>query len=173
MISKDKKLTPWIKNRNGLSRVCSSKRVAPAYFPRANLEHACAGPYQPTEGVTEWAPPAEGLEAKAPPVPEADGKRAGGGITSKEILHALGRGEDGDAELFIKLNRGRFCFDHADRRWYEFAGHFWKLDRTEKALAAVSDVIDIYAAEASRQAELKHNATVEAHKERRRPSWGD
>ncbi len=32
-------------------------------------------------------------------------------------------------------------------------------------MAAVSDVIDIYAAEATRQAELKHKATVEAHKD--------
>ena len=71
------------------------------------------------------------------------------GITSDEILHALGRGEDGDAELFIKLHRGRFCFDHADRRWYEFAGNYWKLDRTEKSIAAVSDVIGLFAAEAN------------------------
>jgi putative DNA primase/helicase len=114
--------------------------------------------------AAEWTPSTEELESKAPLLPEADEKHAGGAIPSNEILHALGRGEDGDAELFIQLHRGRFCYDHADRRWYEFKGHSWTMDRTENAIAAVTDVIRLYSAEAVRQAGLKHKAMVEAQK---------
>ena len=116
--------------------------------------------------AAEWAP-SDGRTGgqRAPPFTRAGEKQAGGGITSDEILHALGRGEDGDAELFIKSHRGRFCYDHADRRWYEFTGHFWKLDRTEKALAAVSDVIELFMRRRQATSELKHKATVEARKD--------
>ena len=86
-------------------------------------------------------------------------QNADAGILSDEILDALGCGEDGDSELFIKQHRGHLCFDHASRRWYEFAGHYWSLDRRENALASVSKVIDLYAGEAKRQAKFKHAAT--------------
>ncbi len=87
------------------------------------------------------------------------------GLKSSDIIKALDRGEDGDAELYIQKHRERFCYDHADRRWYEFKRHFWRLDRCENALAAVSEIIDIYATEARNQGDLKYTAFAAGEKE--------
>jgi putative DNA primase/helicase len=101
------------------------------------------------------------LEATPVTVADAEEKVHSCGISSNEILYALDRGEDGDAELFIKFHRGLFCYDHAERRWFEFTGQYWKKDRTNNAIATVSRVIDAYSSEAKRQGELKHKAAVE------------
>jgi putative DNA primase/helicase len=71
-------------------------------------------------------------------------------FSSKRILEALGRNEDGDASLFIDLNRGRLVFDHAAGVWHVFDGH-WEQDATEQALSKVSEVADLYLAELHRQ----------------------
>lgn len=73
-------------------------------------------------------------------------------FTSAEVLDALGKNEDGDARLFIELNRGRFCYDTAERRWYVWTDHFWSKDILSEVIAAINAVIDIYGKEAKRQA---------------------
>lgn len=73
-------------------------------------------------------------------------------IPSEDVLQALHRNEDGDADLFIRLHRGRLVFDHAAGAWHVWAGHHWALDTKEEALAAVSEVVDVYVTEMKRQA---------------------
>ncbi|MDA8124033.1 MAG: phage/plasmid primase, P4 family [Deltaproteobacteria bacterium] len=73
-------------------------------------------------------------------------------IPSAEILRALHRNEDGDADLFIRLYRGRLVFDHAAGQWFTWAGHHWTPDTTEEALAGVAEVADLYVSEMKRQA---------------------
>ena len=46
-------------------------------------------------------------------------------FTSKEILQALDRGEDGDAHLMAQLFKDKYVFDHAGQRWYIFKGPVW------------------------------------------------
>jgi len=80
------------------------------------------------------------------PEPEA------GAIPSADILKALQRNEDGDKDIFIRLNRGRLVYDHAAGQWFTWAGHYWTPDTTEEALAGVADIADIYIDEMRRQA---------------------
>jgi hypothetical protein len=60
------------------------------------------------------------------------------------IADCLRRNEDGDAEIYIKLNRGKFIYDHAAGRWYVWRGHYWQEDIKNEALRAVDAVIDEY-----------------------------
>ncbi len=68
------------------------------------------------------------------------------------IKTALNQNEDGDARLFVALNRGRLIYDHAAGCWYEWAGHHWRLDEKEKALAGVAEVAEAYLTEFKSQA---------------------
>ena len=79
-------------------------------------------------------------------------------FSSKEILDALARNEDGDAALFIRLHQGRLVYDHAAGEWYTWARHHWELDKTEQALAGVSDIADLYLAEMKHQALIRGEA---------------
>jgi putative DNA primase/helicase len=65
-------------------------------------------------------------------------------IPSGDILTAIDRGEDGDAELFTRLHRGRLCFDRSENKWYRWDGHSWKLDAGGSSLAMVAAVIGLY-----------------------------
>ena len=51
------------------------------------------------------------------------------GIDSETILQALTANEDGDANLFVRINRGRLCYDAEEGVWYNFAGPHWIEDR--------------------------------------------
>lgn len=79
-------------------------------------------------------------------------------FTSREILDALDANEDGDASLFIRLHRGRFCYDHAAGRWYMFNGTVWELDRLDQATASIQKVIAQYAEQAQREARQRTKA---------------
>jgi putative DNA primase/helicase len=80
------------------------------------------------------------------------------GLPSNEILRALHRNEDGDAELFICLQRDRLVYDHAAGRWFTWTGQHWELDATESALARVAGVADAYLQELARQGWLRGGA---------------
>jgi len=62
-----------------------------------------------------------------------------------KILSALNANQDGDADLFIKLNRNHLCFDHSIGRWYRFNRIYWGEDKTNNAIAEVQKVISAYA----------------------------
>ncbi|MBU4233230.1 MAG: hypothetical protein KJ822_09825 [Proteobacteria bacterium] len=40
-------------------------------------------------------------------------------FSSQDLLQAIAADEDGDAWLFVELQKGHFVFDHAAGRWYE------------------------------------------------------
>ena len=48
--------------------------------------------------------------------------------------------QDGDADIFIKLYRERFRFDHSAGLWFERAGHYWTEDMMGEAIRAVDGV---------------------------------
>ena len=68
-----------------------------------------------------------------------------------DVLCALSEGERGDAKLFVKLYRDRFCYDSSEGTWYEWKGHVWAPDRIREARASVEGVIQIYKDELHRQ----------------------
>ena len=81
------------------------------------------------------------------------------GLSSQDILDALNANEDGDAWLFIQLNKDRFCYDHKRGLWHVWQKNYWIEDEVDNALAAVESVVDVYADEASKQAQAKIDAT--------------
>ncbi|MFH2119847.1 MAG: phage/plasmid primase, P4 family [Pseudomonadota bacterium] len=88
---------------------------------------------------------------KFAPGAEPDGEPEAETIPSADIMRALHRNEDGDADLFIRLHRGRLVYDHAAGQWFTWPGHHWEADTTEDALAGVADVADLYVTEMKRQ----------------------
>lgn len=81
------------------------------------------------------------------------------GLSSRDILDSLNANEDGDAWLFIQLNKDRFCYDHKRGLWHMWKENYWIEDDVDNALAAVESVVDVYAEEASRQAQIKIDTT--------------
>lgn len=71
-------------------------------------------------------------------------------FTDVDLMEAVKSNELGDARLFIRLNAGKLSYDHASRQWYEFSGHFWKLDETDNTLARLDEIVDLYAGLARR-----------------------
>lgn len=71
---------------------------------------------------------------------------------SEEVTRALKCDEQGDANIFIKLNKDRLCYDHEESRWYIFGENYWKVDKKKAAEAAIHTVIDFYQEELDRLA---------------------
>jgi putative DNA primase/helicase len=100
----------------------------------------------------------------APDEPDTDTASeptTGQGLTSIELENAVRHNEDGDAEIYVKLHRGRFCYDHAAGQWNKWVGHHWEIDAKEEALAGVVNVIDAYAKQAMRHLFEKTKAAKE------------
>jgi len=49
-------------------------------------------------------------------------------FSSQELIGAAYDGQKGAANLFIKLFKDRFVFDHTDGVWYEWQEHFWQAE---------------------------------------------
>ena len=77
---------------------------------------------------------------------------------SEEILHALKANEDGDAWLYIEAHCGRFAYDYSTDQWHYWKGHYWHEDTSERAMAAIKVVIDVYRQEAGRQSQQRTQA---------------
>lgn len=112
--------------------------IRAAVLERVAAEQADSDQAEHSGGGTQKAPELKGIGETAFP--------------SQRVLDCLGRNEEGDAELFVELNRGRLIFDHAAGLWFTWAGHHWELDATEQALSKAGEVADIYFAEMGRQA---------------------
>lgn len=74
------------------------------------------------------------------------------GLSSDVVLDALARNEDGDAWLYVELNRGRFLYDAAAGCWYVCRGHYWEKDTLGEAIRVIDQVVEVYAQELERQA---------------------
>jgi putative DNA primase/helicase len=109
--------------------------------------------------MAEKAAEAEARFAEEPEGETEGSTPAGQELTDKELINGLRENEDGDAQVYIALHRGRFCFDHAASQWHVWAGHHWETDKTEAALAGIRDVVDIYSREAMRHSFLEAKAT--------------
>lgn len=79
-------------------------------------------------------------------------------LSSKKILDSLERDEDGDASIFIHLNRGKHCFDHSANAWFNFNKNYWEEDRINQVTANMQGPIDTYIGEARRQGRLRDKA---------------
>jgi putative DNA primase/helicase len=82
-----------------------------------------------------------------------------GPMNSMLVLDALNKNEDGDALLFIKLNREQVCFDHAEDRWYRWDEQFWREDTTGHVLTCIDPVINLYKQELANQVTAKKTAS--------------
>jgi len=89
----------------------------------------------------------------------------GNQFDSSEVLRALHGNEDGDARLFNEIHKDNFIYDHAAGQWYEWAGHYWRLDEKNEVTEAVQDVIKDYAQEAQRQSWKRLKAIKSSDKE--------
>ncbi len=83
------------------------------------------------------------VEPAAPPAPP--------GPTGTEVVQAYKNNQDGDAWLFIRLNAGKWVYDHSLEEWFVFQGHTWERDEVGQAVAEMKGVVDIYLEEADRQ----------------------
>lgn len=61
-------------------------------------------------------------------------------ISKDEIIQAACDDQKGCADLFVRLNLGKFCFDHADGLYYRFRGHYWIAEDIGQPVRAVDEV---------------------------------
>jgi len=81
-------------------------------------------------------------------------------VPSNEIIKAAFAGQLGAAELFYRLFKDKFCFDHGAKLWFEFTGHYWKVEsigRVQRELTQVQALFDQALAEISSQIILAGN----------------
>jgi putative DNA primase/helicase len=86
-------------------------------------------------------------------------------IPSADLLQALKDNQDGDARLFIRLMRDRYCFDHSIDQWLRWTGHYWEEDLIGNAVADLDSVARVYGVEAARQAILRQEAITSQRKQ--------
>ena len=61
-----------------------------------------------------------------------------------DIDKLLQKNQVGDAEIFVDMNRGRYCYDCSEKQWYKFVNTHWVLDVKNDYLKAVSKVCAAY-----------------------------
>jgi putative DNA primase/helicase len=69
----------------------------------------------------------------------------------KDIVDLAYKGQRGCAELFARLYRGQLCFDHTDAAWFEFAGHYWALEKVGNRLQQAVDQVQAEFQKAERE----------------------
>jgi putative DNA primase/helicase len=87
-------------------------------------------------------------------------------VTSEEILICLYNNEDGDKDLFIRLQTAHFLYDHAEKDWYVWNGNYWKLDEVGEVIESTNCLSDTYYLEAENQASLRIVAEKEGRDEK-------
>ena len=158
-------LDPYAAINNAVSLQVNKERLLFAPEPgepeltESELDENDAGQEEEKEADQEEKQEAEAKASSPEPVK----------IESADILRALNRNQDGDAELLIKIKKDRLLYDHAASRFYvfPFGGHHWQEDLTNEALQSLSEVAAVYEGEYKRQSWLrlkaeKSGAKVEA-----------
>ena len=94
-------------------------------------------------------------------------------LSIQDIISAAYDDQKGCADLFIQLNKGLFCYDHAADLWYRFEGHHWMSEDIGEPVKAVDHVQILFqqaAAEIGGEviitAELKKNTPDEVEQEK-------
>ena len=72
-------------------------------------------------------------------------------FSEQTLWKYLQNNEAGDAWLFIQLFKDKFIYDHAEKQWYYWNEHYWRVDIINQVITKVDDIIDIYGEEAKRQ----------------------
>ena len=81
-------------------------------------------------------------------------------LTSTDILTALNNGEDGDADLFIYLNKNKLTYDHNSGYWYVRKNERWHSDKINQHIVSFEPVIEIYMQEINKQNALQIQAVT-------------
>lgn len=97
----------------------------------------------------EYRKDAEPEPGAGPDEPDTAAPGAGR-FDSGFVLKCLGKNQIGDAEIFKRLHRGLFLFDHAAGQWFKWVGHYWEQDKTESVVAAMQAVCRVYETELQR-----------------------
>lgn len=74
-------------------------------------------------------------------------------IPEKDVYSYLNKGEIGDAALFVRLMRGKFCYDHAaaeKEAWHYWNDHYYRVDYLQQVIQSVDEVVKVYAIERNR-----------------------
>ncbi|GAB5492421.1 MAG: hypothetical protein Phog2KO_26360 [Phototrophicaceae bacterium] len=53
-------------------------------------------------------------------------------IKAETVAWYAGQNEYGDAQLFVKLTGHRVVYDHSEKSWYWWQGHWWQRDESNK-----------------------------------------
>lgn len=80
-------------------------------------------------------------------------------FTEAELLNFARDGEVGDARLFIRIFKNKYCYDHAAGQWQRYIDHYWHHDELNHVLKDLDALIDIYSKQASGQGWKKVKAT--------------
>ena len=123
------------------------------------------GPQAALKGLYAAAPEliriaAGGIEPTTPPALADSGQW----LATQQILEAHYRGEIGDAELLAQLYANRLAYDHAEKCWYLWRGHYWQLDNTKQVGNLVANQVAAQYLHAA--AELRKTANDNAAQER-------
>lgn len=80
------------------------------------------------------------------------------------FLECAKSGQIGDARVFISLFIGRYCYDHAAVKWYQWQEHYWGQDKVLNIVSEIDKLIDVYTEEVKRWAWRKIKAIKERDK---------
>jgi putative DNA primase/helicase len=87
-------------------------------------------------------------------------------LTLDDLLEGLEKSDQGDAEIFKKLFRDKFCYDCALGKWFVFNGITWEPDVTEQAFSAVEMVADEYKKQVTMLKTRVQKGDIEPHLEK-------
>jgi putative DNA primase/helicase len=62
-------------------------------------------------------------------------------VETARVLSYLDENEYGDARFFAEVFADQVCYDHTDKEWYLWDGHYWKRDETGKVRQLVAGVL--------------------------------
>ena len=86
----------------------------------------------------------DGINKEITAKQKATGKIVDLPTNNPTVVQALSENEFGDAALFVMLNKDKLIYDHAEKDWYYWNDHFWRLDKLENAICAIYKVIELY-----------------------------
>jgi putative DNA primase/helicase len=66
------------------------------------------------------------------------------GLTVQDVIQAAFNEQKGCAGIARRVLKGKFCHDHAARRWYKFAGHYWTPDSMGEVFQSLDTVQDLF-----------------------------
>jgi len=87
-------------------------------------------------------------------------------LEKNKVIKALNTLEDGDAALYIKLFKNKFCYDNSSGEWFYWNDHHWRIDKLNNTIMGFDDIIEIYFNERERQYEELEKAHQRQQTER-------